>query len=131
MKKSVNIAIILLLSIGLFSSAPIKNKKAAIIKFKTEVIDFGTINQNAEGKRSFTFTNTGNIPLTISKVKTSCGCTVANYTKKPILPGEDGEISIIYNTKILGKFTKSITVISNAQQNYKTLKIKGNIVKQL
>jgi len=78
--------------------------------------------------RTFTFTNTGNAPLIISEVKTSCGCTVPTYSKEAIMPGKDGEIKISYDTKKVGSFTKTITVLSNANQERKTLKIKGAIV---
>ena len=102
--------------------------KTASIDFETEVIDYGTIKKQSDGVRAFTFTNTGNAPLIISEVKTSCGCTVPTYSKEAILPGEVGEIKIKYDTKRLGSFTKSVTVTSNAKQARKTLKIKGTIV---
>ena len=100
----------------------------ATIEFETETIDYGKIEQNSEGIRTFNFTNTGNAPLLISKVKTSCGCTVPSYSKAPILPGEPGEIKIKYNTKRPGVFSKSITVLSNAQTGNKILKIKGEVI---
>ncbi len=103
-------------------------KKTAIIDFETEVLDYGTIPQNSNGMRTFTFTNTGNAPLIISDVKTSCGCTVPTYSKEAILPGKVGNIKIKYETKKLGSFTKTITVLSNANQARKTFKIKGDVV---
>jgi len=103
-------------------------KTSASINFETEIINYGTIIQNSDGLRIFTFTNTGNAPLIISEVKTSCGCTVPTYSKEAILPGEEGEIKIKYDTKRLGSFTKTVTVLSNANLARKTLKIKGTIV---
>ena len=105
-------------------------KKIAVIDFDTEVIDYGTVIQNSDGERVFKFTNTGDAPLIISKVKTSCGCTVPTYSKEPILPGAQGQLDIKYDTKRLGAFTKTITVTSNAKEGSKKLKIKGNIVAQ-
>lgn len=132
MKKSLNIAILLVLTLSFFSVAPTEfnkySSKIAILKFKTEVVDYGTIIQNSEGTRLFSFTNTGDAPLLITKVKASCGCTVPSYSKSPILPGETGELSIKYDTKRLGAFTKTVTVTSNAEGGNKILKIKGNIV---
>ncbi len=132
MKRTVNTLIILVLAIGLFNAAPTKpetfDSKVAILIFKTEVIDYGTVNQNSDGTRFFTFTNEGDAPLLITKVKTSCGCTVPSYSKTPILPGEKGELEIKYDTKKLGAFTKTITVTSNTEGGNKILKIKGNIV---
>ncbi|QNK76279.1 DUF1573 domain-containing protein [Winogradskyella undariae] len=132
MKQTLNIAVLLVLALNFFNVAPpelkTNNDKVAVLEFKTEVIDYGTITQNSEGKRIFSFTNTGDAPLVITKVKTSCGCTVPSYSKDPILPGEQGELEIKYDTKRLGAFTKTITVTSNADGGNKILKIKGNII---
>jgi len=132
MKRTVNTILILILSVGLFNATSNKTKsktgKVAIISFETEVIDYGTIKQHSDGTRVFAFTNEGDAPLLITKVKTSCGCTVPSYSKAPILPGKTGELNIKYDTKRLGAFTKTITVTSNAEGGNKTLKIKGNIV---
>ena len=103
-------------------------KKVGILSFDTEVIDYGTITQNANGERSFTFKNTGEAPILISKVKTSCGCTVPTYPKAPIMPGETASIGIKYATNRLGKFTKSINILSNANETQKKLIIKGNVI---
>ncbi len=132
MKRTLNIAILLVLALSFFNVAPTKfdkyDSKVAVIKFKTEVVDYGTITQNSDGTRHFMFTNTGEAPLLITKVKTSCGCTVPTYSKAPILPGQTGELEIKYNTKRLGAFTKTVTVTSNAEGGNKILKIKGHIV---
>jgi len=105
-----------------------KSSKTANIDFETEVIDYGTIQQNSNGLKVFTFTNTGSAPLIISDVKSSCGCTVPTYSKNAISPGEVGQIEVKYDTKKLGSFSKNITVYSNADQARKTLKIKGTII---
>ena len=132
MKRTFNIAILLVLALSFFNAAPTEldkyDTKVAVIKFKTEVVDYGTIMQHSEGARLFSFTNTGDAPLLITKVKTTCGCTVPSYSKAPIMPGESGQLSIKYDTKRLGAFTKTITVTSNAEGGNKILKIKGNIV---
>jgi hypothetical protein len=132
MKRTFNIAILLVLALSFFNAAPTElhktDAKVAILKFKTEIVDYGTITQNSNGIRLFTFTNTGDAPLLITKVKTTCGCTVPSYSKAPILPGETGELNIKYDTKRLGAFTKTVTVTSNAEGGNKILKIKGNII---
>ncbi|MGV6828674.1 MAG: DUF1573 domain-containing protein [Flavobacteriales bacterium] len=102
-------------------------EKTAIINFDKDVIDYGIIKQNSNGTRIFTFTNMGSEPLIITKVKTSCGCTVPTYSKEPILPGQKGQIKIKYDTKRLGAFSKTITVSSNAKQSLKKLRIKGQV----
>lgn len=132
MKRTFNIAILFVLALSLFNAAPTEfdkyETKIAVIKFKTEIVDYGTITQNSDGMRLFTFTNTGDAPLLITKVKTTCGCTVPSYSKAPIMPGKTGELNIKYDTKRLGAFTKTVTVTSNAEGGNKILKIKGNIV---
>ena len=103
---------------------------SGVFTFENEVIDYGTINQNTDGNRVFKFKNTGNQPIIISKIKSSCGCTVASKPSKPIMPGETSEINIKYDTKRIGAFSKTITITSNANQPIKQLKIKGKIVKE-
>ncbi len=132
MKRTLNILVVLALTLSFYNSAPADinmfDAKVAIITFETEVIDYGTIEQHSDGTKIFNFTNTGDAPLQITKVKTSCGCTVPRYSKAAILPGESGEIEIKYSTKKIGAFTKTITVMSNAEGGNKILKIKGQVV---
>ncbi len=121
--------LIFALSIQVDSNQAEKNSVAvAKLTFETDTIDYGTIEQNADGKRVFKFTNDGDAPLVITNVRPSCGCTVANYTKEPIQPGESGQIEVGYDTKRLGAFNKSITVTSNAEESRKILRIKGVVV---
>lgn len=90
------------------------------------VIDYGTVENGADGQRTFIFTNTGDKPLTISKIDASCGCTTPEYSKEPVLPGKEGKIVVKYDTRRPGSFHKSITVYSNALgAERKILKIKG------
>ncbi|WP_411895875.1 DUF1573 domain-containing protein [Winogradskyella sp. A2] len=132
MKRTLNTLILVVLSITFFNATTAEihtlNGKVAVLEFESEILDYGTINQNSDGLRTFIFINTGDAPLVISRVKTSCGCTVPSYSKAPILPGESGEIKIKYDTKRLGAFSKTITVMSNAKGGNKILKIKGQVV---
>lgn len=131
MKRTVNTSFFILFIAGLLSMAPSKStveNAVAILTFEKEVVDYGTIEQHADGTKIFSFKNEGDAPLIISNVKTTCGCTVPNYSKDPILPGDSGELEIKYDTKKLGAFTKTITVYSNAKEGKKTLKIKGTVV---
>lgn len=104
------------------------NTNLGVLKFFKETIDYGTIKQNTEGTKVFKFTNTGKKPIVLTKVKPSCGCTASSYSKEPILPNETSEITVKYDTKRLGHFSKSIKVYSNSVEPIKTLKIKGNII---
>ncbi|MFV8373780.1 DUF1573 domain-containing protein [Flavobacterium sp. LB1P71] len=97
--------------------------------FVTEVIDYGTIAHNADGKREFVFTNNGNKPLIITNTQGSCGCTVPTTPKEPIAPGAKGIIGVKYATDRVGAFTKTVTVTSNAAgQPTKVLTIKGTVL---
>ena len=105
-----------------------QNDKSAKIEFETTVIDYGTIEKGSNGLRVFKFKNTGNAPLVVSSVKSSCGCTVPKKPKAPILPGESGEIEVKYDTKRVNPIRKTITVTSNAETPTVALKIKGNVI---
>tara|TARA_R110002051_G_scaffold280400_1_gene342019 strand:- start:385 stop:792 length:408 start_codon:yes stop_codon:yes gene_type:complete len=113
--------ILLLLFVGFLSFAI----NAQEFKFDTEIIDYGKIDKNANGVRTFTFTNIGDQPLIIKDIKSTCGCTVPEKPKKPILPNEKGIIKVSYNTNIIGGFSKSITILSNVKNERTVLKIKG------
>jgi len=125
MKKLLCIASLFICSI-VFAQESV-NTKSGVFDFKTETIDYGTVNKNTDGNRSFTFKNTGDSPIIITSVKGSCGCTVATKPSKPILPNETAEIGVKYDTKRVGPFSKTITVISNATKKSKVLRIKGRI----
>ncbi|MDO1499703.1 DUF1573 domain-containing protein [Winogradskyella maritima] len=127
MKRTMQTSLIALVFLSFFNFATSKFDIAKLT-FETEVLDYGTVEQNSDGTRFFNFKNTGDEPLLITKVKTSCGCTVPAYSKEPIMPGKEGQLEINYDTKRLGNFTKTITVMSNAEEGNKILKIKGNVV---
>jgi len=126
-----------ILSIGLFVCVAIGakaqetatpnpvNPNAPKFKFETEVIDYGTIEHNADGNREFKFTNVGKEPLIISSTVGSCGCTVPTPPKDPIKPGAQGVIKVHYATDRVGAFEKTITITSNADTPSKVVKIKG------
>ncbi|WP_299519856.1 DUF1573 domain-containing protein [Winogradskyella sp.] len=124
MKNLIVILFVGLIGLGAFA----QDKKVAKIEFKTDVIDYGTIEKGADGVRTFEFTNTGNAPLIISNVKSTCGCTVPKKPKGPIMPGESGEIEVKYDTNRVNPIRKTITVISNAETPTVALKIKGLVV---
>ncbi|MBT8305234.1 MAG: DUF1573 domain-containing protein [Bacteroidia bacterium] len=120
--------LITILFVGLISFGSLAQEKVAKIEFKTDVIDYGTIEKGADGLRTFEFTNTGNAPLIISKVSSTCGCTVPKKPEGPIMPGETGEIQVKYDTKRVMPIRKTITVLSNAETPTVALKIKGNVI---
>ena len=91
-----------------------------MINFEIETIDYGEISKGSDGVRTFIFENTGNAPLEIQGVRSSCGCTIPKKPEVPIAPGDKGEITVRYDTSRVGVFRKTITVIA--------LKIKGNVL---
>ena len=117
-----------ILFIGLISFSINAQDKVAKIEFKTETIDYGTIEKGSDGVRVFEFTNTGDAPLIITNVKSSCGCTIPSKPKDPILPGKTGEIKVKYDTNRVNPIRKTITVMSNAETPTVALKIKGLVI---
>ena len=120
--------LITILFIGLISLSINAQDKVAKIEFKSTTIDYGTIEKGSNGVRIFEFTNTGDAPLIISKVTSSCGCTIPKKPKDPILPGKTGEIEVKYDTNRVNPIRKTITVISNAETPTVALKIKGEVI---
>ena len=102
------------------------------ITFKETNHDFGNIPFKGNGSYEFVFVNTGNEPLILSQPKSSCGCTVPEWPKQPILPGETNCIKVTYkNTDRPGGFNKYVTVFSNALVNKEIkLHIKGTVEQQ-
>ncbi|MDG1942629.1 MAG: DUF1573 domain-containing protein [Flavobacteriaceae bacterium] len=100
-----------------------------MISFEMDTIDYGEVAKGSEGMRTFVFENTGDAPLMIEGVRSSCGCTIPKKPEKPIAPGEKGEITVRYDTNRIGVFRKTITVNTNvASASIIALKIKGNVL---
>lgn len=112
-----------------FAQELAKKEKAGVLTFESTEIDYGSIQQKADGHRTFKFTNTGDAPIVITNVKGSCGCTVPTAPKDPIMPGQSSEIQVKYDTNRVGAFSKTVTVTSNASEPTKLLKIKGTVLK--
>src|SRR5690606_24264034 len=116
------------LFISLLSFSVSAQEKAAKIEFKTDVIDYGTIEKGADGVRVSEFTNTGNAPLIISKVHSSCGYTATKQPEGPIQADETGQIEVKYDTNRVMPIRKTITVISDAGTPPVALKIKRDVI---
>src|SRR5690554_5959701 len=99
----------------------------AEITFKTDTIDDGTMTKGSDGVRVFEFTNTGNAPLIITNMKSSCGCTIPKKPEGPVAPGESSTIEVKYDTNRVGPIRRTITVSSNASEPMVALKIKGAV----
>jgi hypothetical protein len=96
--------------------------------FVEEEHDFGLLVDGEKVSYSFVFTNTGDAPLIISNAKGSCGCTVPNWPKNPIAPGETGNIDVSFNSSgRKGIQNKAVTLTANTNPNRKVIKIKAEI----
>ncbi len=120
--------LLMLLFVGVIGFTATAQDKTARIEFKNDVIDYGEITKGSDGVRVFEFTNTGAVPLVISNVRSSCGCTIPKKPKDPIAPGDTGVIEVKYDTNRVGPIRKTITVQSNAETPTVALKIKGTVV---
>lgn len=89
--------------------------------------EFGTILWKNPATASFKITNKGDKPLVISNVTTSCGCTIADWTKSPIAPGATGEIKSTFDAKALGRFQKEVGIYCNAADKPIYLEIRGEV----
>jgi Protein of unknown function (DUF1573) len=100
----------------------------AIIEIQNTTKDFGKIPQGKPVTAEFVVKNTGKAPLVMENIQTSCGCTVADFTKTPIAPNQSGYIKVTYNANAMGSFTKTATIVSNAENNTLVLTLKGEVV---
>lgn len=123
MKKLALIALVAL--IGFAAQA-----QQAKITFKEDTIDYGTIAKGSDGVRVFQFTNTGDVPLIVGDVKSSCGCTVPKKPEGPIAPGASSSIEVKYDTNRVGPIRRTVTVYSNASEPMVALKIKGEVMSE-
>tara|TARA_B100000959_G_scaffold79780_1_gene84955 strand:- start:6590 stop:7099 length:510 start_codon:yes stop_codon:yes gene_type:complete len=99
----------------------------ATIDFESKVYDYGVLEHNGNGDGEFIFTNNGTEALLIKNAKGSCGCTVPTWPREPIMPGETSRIGVKYATNRVGKFTKTITLTTNASKKPAILTIKGEV----
>jgi len=124
MKKFLFALTALVISAGAFA----QKKSDDVAKFKTETIDMGKLKQNNPQPAVFEVTNIGKEDLLIEQANPTCGCTIGEYTKTPIKPGETGYIKATYNAKNLGMFEKHLTVKFGGCDDMKTINIKGEVL---
>lgn len=126
MKKILNLLAVVVFGV----SAQAQSGAKIEFKDKDNTIDYGTVSKDDNGSRTFIFTNTGDEPLIITNVISTCGCTVPSKPTEPIMPGKTGKIEVKYNMSP-GPIRKSMTVESNAI-NYEggkvPIKIKGTVI---
>jgi hypothetical protein len=104
------------------------NPNAPTMSFKETVYDFGTVKQGEVINHTFTFTNTGKEPLIIENASASCGCTVPEWTKTPVAPGQTGEIKVQFNsTGKAGQQAPMVTIRANTEPNITQVSLKGTV----
>lgn len=124
--------LLFLFAIVTFSAAAFAQKGPKIeFLAKDNTIDYGKVSKDSDtGIRSFEFKNTGDAPLIITNVQSTCGCTIPTKPKEPIAPGKTGKIDVKYNMSA-GPIRKTITVESNAvnvEGGRVAIKIKGEVI---
>ena len=131
MKKHIVFFLMLLTASISFAQEEIKQKDKGEMKFEKTQHNFGVFSEDtAIVSYDFVFTNVGKSPLIIHQVSASCGCTIPEYTLKPIMPGKTGKISVTYNGKGRrpGVFRKSITIHNNGKQTPVRIYIEGEMI---
>ncbi len=135
--KKVFSLLVMLAFVAVVSKA--QSVAAPVMTFEKTEIDYGTIAQGSDPLRKFKFKNTGTTALIIKGARGSCGCTVPNYKKEPVMPGETAEIEVRYDTQRVGPFTKTVTIETNepaptdADKNAtqsRVLTIKGSVTEK-
>lgn len=125
MKKNILILVVLLFSTTLIKSQ--ESKQGSEISFEKLHHDYGEIFQSDNGEYEFKFTNTGKEPLILTDVRSSCGCTVPEWPRNPILPGQSSSVKVKYNTNIVGPINRQVTITSNAANSPSILRISGQV----
>ncbi len=97
------------------------------VKFKKETVDFGTTKFNKPVTVTFEFTNISKEPVLVESAKASCGCTVPDWTKEPILPGKSGKITATYSANSVGKPTKTVYLKLKGVEQEKELILTGTV----
>ena len=132
MKKLLFFAALVLISKTGFGqvspSATTTNTDMAVAAFDAQSFDFGKIKQNVPATHEFKFTNNGKVPMVITNVQASCGCTTPDWSKTPVPPGATGFVKATYNATNVGAFTKSVTVTANVEGGMISLRIQGEVV---
>ncbi len=108
--------------------SPAKTSKQSTVLFKNLVYDFGKIKHKSEAKAVFVFKNISKQPVKLTNVQTSCGCTAADWPREEIAKRKKQKISIVYDSRIIGKFTKYAYVYVEGQDEPIQLQIKGEVL---
>ncbi len=100
-------------SVAVASTVSAPTRAAAVFAWNQSSHHFGSIPQGKPVSTTFRFTNTGSVPLIISQVQGSCGCTATEYSREPIAPGKMGYVKATYQAATAGPFHKTVTITAN------------------
>lgn len=107
-----------------------QNMETTRVEWDEVVHDFGEIIEGEVAKHRYVFTNTGNHPVKLTRVKPSCGCTAPSYSQGEIAPGDSGYVDIAFNSRgKLGMQNKAVTVTGNFEGTNMILRFKGEVVR--
>ncbi|MEN8901329.1 MAG: DUF1573 domain-containing protein [Nonlabens sp.] len=125
--------LLLFLFTGIFSNSIVGQNNSSLdpittIEFESTIIDFGKIAKGSDGVRSFIFKNTGNYPLKIYQIYSSCNCDIVSKPEEPVAPGATGVIKVKYDTQKVGPIVKTITGNANLKNKLFTLRLKGEVL---
>lgn len=113
------------------SAASIDPADAPVFKFEEDSYDFGQIEAGEKVKHNFTFKNVGKTPLIITDAVATCGCTVPEYPKEPVAPGEEATINVVFDSAgKQGMQNKVVTLTSNAVPSKTELHLIGDVKAQ-
>jgi hypothetical protein len=105
------------------------NEDLPEMKFVEDAFDFGRITQGEKVSHAFEFKNTGKKNLIISSASGSCGCTVPEWPKEPIEPGQTGKINVVFNSEGKSGFQeKTVTIVTNCEPATRVIRIKTEII---
>lgn len=135
MKSIFIITSLMLLGCGVFAQdkkheEPSKTEKQTVILFKTTVCDIGSVEHGAEAKAIFTFKNITKKPIKLTNVKASCGCTAVDWPREEVAKKKKQKISITYDSNRVGRFSKTVYVYIDGQENPIQLEIRGEVLPQ-
>lgn len=131
MKKSLFIFFVLMIS-GISVLAQPKptseNPDTPILSIEETLFDYGKIEQYSDGNHNFIYKNIGKEPLILSKVRSSCGCTIPKWSREPLMSQQQDTIKVEYDTRRIGRFSKTISIFSNAKKSMIVVRIQGEVI---
>ena len=128
MKRIICTLLLLLATLGLWAQSV-----RPVMVFDSVSHNFGDVpRKGGDLVKEFRFVNKGDAPLVIKKITKSCSCTTVNYSRKPVMPGQSGVISIKYEPHKVeeGVFNRVIQIYTNASNKARILAIQGNSIEK-